>query len=60
MKRDSRLGPEHWTGCYNFENILCDGNVGPSSGTRRGGLKMGGTYWYYVRLSSDIVRNPRH
>ena len=48
MKRDSRLGAEHWTGCYNFENIICDGHAEQIFGTRQGGLKMGGTYWYYV------------
>jgi hypothetical protein len=48
MKRDTRLGAEHWTGCHKFENIICDGRVEQAAGTRDGGLKMGGTYWYYV------------
>lgn len=48
MKRDDRVGPEHWTGCHSFDNIICDGNVAASSQKRDGGLRMGGTYWYYV------------
>lgn len=59
MKRDTRLGAEHWTGCYVFENIICDGNVEQPSGPRHGGLKMGGTYWYYYQLNNDVdYHNP--
>ena len=54
MKRDSRVGQDHWSGCHKFSDIICDGNleVGPKS--RDGGLKMGGTYWYFYRLDDDI------
>ena len=52
MQRDARRGKEHWTGCHSFENIICDGKVGAAGTARDGGLKMGGTYWYYVSSSS--------
>ena len=48
MKRDGRVGPEHWTGCHSFKNIICDGDLAGNAQKRDGGLKMGGTYWYYV------------
>lgn len=48
MRRDARLGPEHWSGCHRFTNIVCDGGFQPNGVPRDGGLKMGGTYWYYV------------
>lgn len=48
MSRDARTGPEHWRGCHTFENIICDGNLKATGLARDGGLKMGGTYWYYV------------
>ena len=48
MERDKRVGSDQWKGCYTFADIICDGSSArPSS--RSGGLKMGGTYWYYVR-----------
>jgi hypothetical protein len=48
MQRDARIGHEHWSGCHNFSNIICDGDVTGNVTPREGGLKMGGTYWYYV------------
>lgn len=57
MQRDARRSREHWTGCYSFENIICDGNVSTTGGTRNGGLKMGGTYWYYVSLPAVRPRS---
>lgn len=48
MSHDARTGPEHWRGCHTFENIICDGNLKAVGNARDGGLKMGGTYWYYV------------
>lgn len=48
MQQDTRTGPEHWAGCHNFSNIICDGDLQSSTVPREGGLKMGGTYWYYV------------
>jgi len=51
MERDSRKGFGHWTGCHTFKDIICDGDVDASSVSKRdGGLKQGGTYWYYVCL----------
>ena len=54
MRRDSRIGPEHWSGCHNFSNIVCDGRVDGERKLRQGGLKMGGTYWYYYKLDDDL------
>lgn len=50
MSRDSRRGTRVWSGCYTFENIICDGDLQVVGEKRSGGLKMGGTYWYYVRF----------
>lgn len=63
MQRDARTGPEHWSGCHSFSNIICDGHVLPSGSPRNGGLKMGGTYWYYVCPRNSlygvhILHNP--
>ena len=52
LKRDRKTGPGQWRGCHTFENITCDGDTLDASTSRDGGLKMGGTYWYYVRLHS--------
>ncbi|KAJ8123153.1 hypothetical protein ONZ43_g827 [Nemania bipapillata] len=53
MERDSRRHRGEWRGCHNFDKIICDGDV-PTSSERRGGLKMGQRYYYYVSL----VHNP--
>jgi hypothetical protein len=63
MERDVRRGSGQWRGCYSFKDIICDGD-GSSSPRRNGGLKMGSTYYYYVRqfgipaelrISTDIA-----
>ncbi|KAJ9616325.1 hypothetical protein H2200_000043 [Cladophialophora chaetospira] len=54
MQKDARTGPEHWSGCHSFSNIICDGDVTGNSTPRQGGLKMGGTYWYYYTLDDEI------
>ncbi|EXJ92660.1 hypothetical protein A1O3_01212 [Capronia epimyces CBS 606.96] len=54
MQRDPRTGPEHWSGCHSFSNIICDGDLQPSGVPREGGLRMGGTYWYYYQLNDDL------
>ncbi|KIW70106.1 hypothetical protein PV04_02412 [Phialophora macrospora] len=54
MQRDSRTGPEHWSGCHSFSNIICDGDIAGNNTPREGGLKMGGTYWYYYTLDDEI------
>ncbi|OQV00043.1 hypothetical protein CLAIMM_05595 [Cladophialophora immunda] len=54
MQRDTRTGPEHWSGCHSFSNIICDGDATANGTPRQGGLKMGGTYWYYYKLDDDI------
>jgi len=49
MEKDNRKGEGHWTGCHNFKDIICDGDLTElPSPKRSGGLKQGGTYWYYV------------
>ncbi|MCJ1424572.1 hypothetical protein MMC29_002460 [Sticta canariensis] len=59
LKRDQRTGPGHWRGCHTFTNITCDGDSLDVSSSRDGGLKMGGTYWYFYRLDGDAEHfNP--
>ncbi|KAJ9298972.1 hypothetical protein DTO271G3_3214 [Paecilomyces variotii] len=53
MEHDKRIGPGHWRGCHTFTNIICDGSRSSPSAGRSGGLKMGGTYWYYYILDND-------
>lgn len=48
MERDKRVGPGQWRGCHTFTDIVCDGQPAYTPDGRHGGLKMGGTYWYYV------------
>lgn len=50
MERDIRRDRGQWRGCHSFKDIICDGDEG-SSPRRDGGLKMGQTYYYYVRPS---------
>ncbi|KAI1432038.1 hypothetical protein GGR50DRAFT_676321 [Xylaria sp. CBS 124048] len=58
MERDSRRDLGEWRGCYNFDKIICDGDV-PTTLERRGGLKMGQTYYYYYELNgSTETYNP--
>ncbi|OQD84970.1 hypothetical protein PENANT_c011G07593 [Penicillium antarcticum] len=52
MERDKRVGPGHWKGCHTFTDIIGDGP--DKTQWRTGGLKMGGTYWYYYLLNDDI------
>ncbi|CAI7598951.1 unnamed protein product [Penicillium glandicola] len=52
MERDTRVGPGHWKGCHTFTDMIGDGS--DKTQWRTGGLKMGGTYWYYYLLDNDI------
>ncbi|GIC91543.1 uncharacterized protein Aud_007988 [Aspergillus udagawae] len=54
MERDRRVGPGHWRGCHTFTDIVCDGSPTHQAPARSGGLKMGGTYWYYYLLDNDV------
>ncbi|KAL3481984.1 hypothetical protein BJX99DRAFT_111918 [Aspergillus californicus] len=54
MERDKRVGAGHWRGCHTFTNITCDGMSSNLAPARTGGLKMGGTYWYYYLLDDDV------
>lgn len=50
MEKDARRGHREWRGCYSFKDITCDGDSA-NLAKRNGGLKMGQTYYYYVRAS---------
>ncbi|KAJ5788964.1 uncharacterized protein N7518_005975 [Penicillium psychrosexuale] len=52
MERDLRVGPGNWRGCHTFTDMIGDGP--DKTQWRTGGLKMGGTYWYYYLLDNDI------
>ncbi|KAE8367149.1 hypothetical protein BDV27DRAFT_79898 [Aspergillus caelatus] len=54
MEHDRRIGPGHWRGCHSFTSIICDGTPKNIGSSRSGGLKMGGTYWYYYLLDDDV------
>ncbi|KAE8149425.1 hypothetical protein BDV25DRAFT_156340 [Aspergillus avenaceus] len=54
MEKDKRVGAGHWRGCHTFTNIICDGTPSNTAASRSGGLKMGGTYWYYYLLDDDV------
>ncbi|KAK4631581.1 hypothetical protein CLAFUW4_03410 [Fulvia fulva] len=54
MHHDRRRGNGFWSGCFKFENIIFDGEEFQWTKPRSGGLKQGGTYWYYYRLNYDI------
>ncbi|KAE8350136.1 hypothetical protein BDV28DRAFT_47177 [Aspergillus coremiiformis] len=54
MENDNRIGQGHWKGCHTFTNIICDGSPKNMVPARSGGLKMGGTYWYYYLLDNDV------
>ncbi|KAE8377834.1 hypothetical protein BDV26DRAFT_281561 [Aspergillus bertholletiae] len=54
MEHDRRVGPGHWRGCHSFTGIICDGTPKSIGSSRSGGLKMGGTYWYYYLLDGDV------
>ncbi|PGH02827.1 hypothetical protein GX51_04439 [Blastomyces parvus] len=54
MEKDSRIGRGHWKGCHTFTNIICDGETTSSAPGRDGGLRMGGTYWYYYQLDNEV------
>ncbi|KNG82321.1 hypothetical protein ANOM_009026 [Aspergillus nomiae NRRL 13137] len=54
MEHDRRVGQGHWRGCHSFTSIICDGTPKNMGSSRSGGLKMGGTYWYYYLLDDDV------
>ncbi len=51
MERDIRRDRGQWRGCHSFKDIILEGEAG-SSPKRNGGLKMGLTYYYYVRYAT--------
>ena len=54
MHHDRKRGKTFWSGCFRFQNIIFDGDKDSWSRARNGGLKQGGTYWYYYRLNDDL------
>ncbi|EGP90584.1 uncharacterized protein MYCGRDRAFT_108013 [Zymoseptoria tritici IPO323] len=55
MHHDRRRGTGFWSGCFRFQDIIFDGDgFRPMKQPRSGGLKQGGTYWYFYRLNYDI------
>lgn len=54
MYHDRRRGQGYYTGCFEFQDIVFDGSEVHWTKPRTGGLKQGGTYWYYFRLDDDI------
>ena len=53
MEQDRRRGSGFWSGCFKFEHIIFDGDSSNWNKPRSGGLKQGGTYWYYFRLNDE-------
>lgn len=53
MHHDRRRGRGFWSGCFTFHDIVFDGEKLDWSRPRSGGLKQGGTYWYFYRLNDD-------
>lgn len=53
MHNDRRRGAGFWSGCFKFHNIIFDGDKSQWTKPRTGGLKQGGTYWYFYRLDYD-------
>lgn len=53
MEHDRRRGSGFWSGCFKFEHIIFDGDSSDWNKPRSGGLKQGGTYWYYFRLNDE-------
>ena len=54
MYHDRRRGQGFYTGCFQFQDIVFDGSEVHWTKPRTGGLKQGGTYWYYFRLDDGI------
>ena len=54
MHHDRLRGSNFFSGCFKFENIIFDGEEFQWTKPRTGGLKQGGTYWYYYRLNYDL------
>ncbi|KAF2120253.1 hypothetical protein BDV96DRAFT_321974 [Lophiotrema nucula] len=53
LKLDKRRSLRTWSGCYTFDNIICDGDLINLGDKRSGALMMGGTYWYYYKVNND-------
>ncbi|KXT16263.1 hypothetical protein AC579_479 [Pseudocercospora musae] len=61
LHHDRLRGSGFWSGCFKFDNIIFDGDQVNRAKPRSGGLKQGGTYWYYYRLDYDVdAYDDRH
>lgn len=59
MEKDVRRGRGTWRGCHSFEEIFYEGRHRSMEQKRAGGLRMGGTYWYFYVLDGDMdFHNP--
>ncbi|KAI9887119.1 MAG: hypothetical protein M1823_001109 [Watsoniomyces obsoletus] len=59
MEKDVRRGRGSWRGCHSFEDITYEGPDRSMAKKRAGGLRMGGTYWYFYVLDGDMeFHNP--
>ena len=54
MYHDRRRGAGSFTGCFKFRDIIFDGEQVNWCRPRSGGLKQGGTYWYYFRIDDEV------
>ena len=54
MHHDKRRGHGFWAGCFHFRDIIFDGDRADWTRPRSGGLKQGGTYWYFYRLNDAV------
>jgi hypothetical protein len=59
MERDSRRGLGHWRGIHSFRNSVCE-NDGKAAASKNSGLKMGGTYYYYVSAQTMTTMSKNH
>ncbi|KAL2124064.1 hypothetical protein VTJ04DRAFT_429 [Mycothermus thermophilus] len=57
MERDTRRDRGQWRGCYTFQDATREDDAG-NVPKRNGGLKMGNTYYYYVRTPRRPSESP--
>jgi hypothetical protein len=50
MERDTRRGLGHWKGVHSFRDSICSIG-GDRKNKKSAGLKMGGSYYFYVSVA---------
>lgn len=60
MVKDAVKGPGHGTGCHTFDDAALDDPLDENHTNRGRGLRMGATYWYYVRTESMLRGAAMH